>query len=225
MPANIMLRTNAKITALVCSGRNRPKLSHAVPKLSWKKLSCEATSTPTNMPTTPQTRVASRNWRTIWSLNSRVILRADTVGKRSDDGDVMSGVSQWLECGGVGDGERGSWGEWDRKQISLAPLLPRSSAQLLLSIAAENRAHVRGAGGSRDKAASVVTTGHAVGGRIEGRPGVRKGGRFLREREQRVAFRAADAAARLLAKEEHHKGEDRQRLIVRVRGTTSMAQN
>ena len=42
MPANIMLPTNAKMTALVCSGRRRPKLSQAVLKLACQKLSCEA---------------------------------------------------------------------------------------------------------------------------------------------------------------------------------------
>jgi hypothetical protein len=30
MPANIMLPTNAKMTALVCSGRRRPKLRRRV---------------------------------------------------------------------------------------------------------------------------------------------------------------------------------------------------
>ena len=34
MPANIMLPTNAKITALVCSGRRRPKVSHGRLKLA-----------------------------------------------------------------------------------------------------------------------------------------------------------------------------------------------
>src|SRR6266540_2566968 len=100
MPANIMLPTNAKITALVCSGRNRPKVSHGVSKLSRKKLSCDATSTPTNMPTIPQTRVASRNWRTILSLNSRVIFFAD-IGHGNGDGEME----------GWRDGEMEGWSE------------------------------------------------------------------------------------------------------------------
>src|SRR6185295_15293619 len=82
-----MLPTKAKITALVWSGRSRPKLSQDWPRLACQKLSCVATSTPTSMPTMPQMRVASRNWRTTLSLNSRVIL-ADDIDrrKRGDDG-------------------------------------------------------------------------------------------------------------------------------------------
>src|SRR5687767_14614851 len=86
MPANIMLPTKAKMTALVCSGRSRPKLSQEVLKLTCQKLSCVATSTPTSMPTMPHTRVASRNWRTILSLNSRVILRSDMSAGTSRKG-------------------------------------------------------------------------------------------------------------------------------------------
>ncbi len=73
MPANIMLPTKAKMTALVCSGRSRPKLSQDWPKLACQKLSCSAISTPTSMPTTPQMRDASMNWRTTLSLNSMVV--------------------------------------------------------------------------------------------------------------------------------------------------------
>jgi hypothetical protein len=74
MPANIMLPTKAKMTAFVCSGRRRPKLSHCWPKLTCQKLSWVAMSTPTSMPTAPQMTEASRNCRTILSLNSMMVL-------------------------------------------------------------------------------------------------------------------------------------------------------
>ena len=44
MPAKIALPTNAKITALVCSGRSRPKLVRARPKLAGHQASCRATN-------------------------------------------------------------------------------------------------------------------------------------------------------------------------------------
>ena len=73
MPANIMLPTKAKMTALVWSGRRRPKLSQAWPRLACQKLSCVAMMMPTSMPTRPQMMAASMNCRTIRSLNSMVI--------------------------------------------------------------------------------------------------------------------------------------------------------
>ncbi len=61
------LPTKAKITALVCSGRSRPKVSQEMPRLSRQSASCEAMITPSSIPTTPQTMVAMRNLRTIAS--------------------------------------------------------------------------------------------------------------------------------------------------------------
>jgi hypothetical protein len=40
MPANIMLPTNAKITALVCSGRSRPKVRYGATLAECQKASC-----------------------------------------------------------------------------------------------------------------------------------------------------------------------------------------
>jgi hypothetical protein len=73
MPANIMLPTKAKMTAFVCSGRRRPKVAHDVLKFACQNASCVAISTPTAMPTMPQTMVAHRNFRTTPSLNSIVV--------------------------------------------------------------------------------------------------------------------------------------------------------
>ena len=61
------LPAKAKMTALVCSGRSRPKLSHGMPKLRAGTASCSAMSSPTSMPTRPQTKVAQRNFRTMAS--------------------------------------------------------------------------------------------------------------------------------------------------------------
>ncbi len=56
----------AKITALVCSGRSRPKLNHG-PRLNCQKVSCRAMITPTSIPTIPQMTVAVKNIFTIRS--------------------------------------------------------------------------------------------------------------------------------------------------------------
>ena len=48
----------AKITAEVCSGRRRPKLVHGRSKLSAGKASCQAMTSPTRKPTTPQNTAA-----------------------------------------------------------------------------------------------------------------------------------------------------------------------
>jgi hypothetical protein len=55
---------NAKITAFVCNGRNRPYDSHEMPLKSSGHSSCAAMMTPTSMPTMPQTIVMIENWRT-----------------------------------------------------------------------------------------------------------------------------------------------------------------
>ncbi len=73
MPANIMLPTNAKMTALVCSGRSRPNVRNDVAKLACQKFSWVAMITPTSMPTAPHRTEASMNWRTTLSLNSMVV--------------------------------------------------------------------------------------------------------------------------------------------------------
>src|SRR5262245_47983540 len=57
-----MLPTNAKITALVCSGRSRPKLRYG-PRFACQKASCSATSAPTSMPMKPQNTDAAMNLR------------------------------------------------------------------------------------------------------------------------------------------------------------------
>ena len=59
-----MLPTNAKMAALVCSGRSRPKERKLKPKLSWGNASCEAMKMPTSIATAPQMMVASANLRT-----------------------------------------------------------------------------------------------------------------------------------------------------------------
>ena len=81
MPANIMLPTKAKITALVCSGRRRPKVRNEtpsalmVPKVIHSRnlpFICHQESwvamiTPTSMPTMPQKMEAIMKWRTVLS--------------------------------------------------------------------------------------------------------------------------------------------------------------
>ncbi len=64
MPANIMLPTKAKITALVCSGRMRLNVNHDVSKLSCQKLNCSAASRPTSIPIRPHPIEAIMNART-----------------------------------------------------------------------------------------------------------------------------------------------------------------
>jgi hypothetical protein len=49
----------AKMTAEVCNGRTRPKLSHARSKLSAGKASCSAIRSPIAKPATPQNTEAS----------------------------------------------------------------------------------------------------------------------------------------------------------------------
>ena len=62
---NIPLPTNAKMTALVCSGRIRPKVMNWRPAFTEGRKSWKAMMTPTSIPTTPQTTVAIVNARTI----------------------------------------------------------------------------------------------------------------------------------------------------------------
>ena len=62
---NIPLPTNAKITALVCSGRSRPKVMNCRFRFAAGQNSCVATSRPAAMPTRPQTTVAMANARTM----------------------------------------------------------------------------------------------------------------------------------------------------------------
>ena len=61
------LPANAKITALVCSGRMRPKDRKDKSRLKAGAASCKAAMTPTSMPTMPHTTVASRNFLEIAS--------------------------------------------------------------------------------------------------------------------------------------------------------------
>ncbi len=63
MPANIMLPTKAKMAALVCSGRRRPKLSHDVFRLACQWDSWVAMITPRRRATAPQITVARENAR------------------------------------------------------------------------------------------------------------------------------------------------------------------
>ena len=67
MPANIMLPTNAKMTALVCSGRSRLKVMYGMPKFSCGQASSSAIHSPTNMPTAPNSTEAAMNLRTVAS--------------------------------------------------------------------------------------------------------------------------------------------------------------
>ena len=66
MPAKIMLPTNAKMTAFVCSGRSRPK-----PSVAWTfagaQASWSATITPTSIPTMPHTADAATKRIGVWS--------------------------------------------------------------------------------------------------------------------------------------------------------------
>ena len=78
MPANIMFPTNAKITALVCSGRKRPKVRKETPSaliapkvIHSRNLpfichqeSWVAMTTPTSMPMMPQKMEAIMKRRT-----------------------------------------------------------------------------------------------------------------------------------------------------------------
>ncbi len=62
-----MLPTNAKMTALVWSGRSRPKVRNGG-RLARQNASWSAMSAPTVMPTIPQTTDAMMNWRATRSL-------------------------------------------------------------------------------------------------------------------------------------------------------------
>ena len=66
MPVKMALPANAKMTAFVCSGRRRPNVRNGG-TFSAGTASCRAMSSPTSMPTRPQTKVATRNFRTIAS--------------------------------------------------------------------------------------------------------------------------------------------------------------
>ena len=71
MPAKIMLPTNAKMTALVWSGRRRPKVKYGTPpseRLAGQNASWSATRAPTLMPTSPHTIDAPVNQRATQSL-------------------------------------------------------------------------------------------------------------------------------------------------------------
>ncbi len=61
MPVKHTLPANAKITALVCSGRSRPKLVQGSPRLAGHHASSSAMITPTSMPTRAHTTVAVKN--------------------------------------------------------------------------------------------------------------------------------------------------------------------
>ena len=52
------LPTNAKITALVCSGLRRPKLKKEIPLVTLGNKNINANINPTNIPTTPKTILA-----------------------------------------------------------------------------------------------------------------------------------------------------------------------
>jgi hypothetical protein len=60
------LPANAKITAFVCRGRSRPNVSHGG-RLRDGSASWSAMSSPTSIPTSPQTNVATMNFRTMAS--------------------------------------------------------------------------------------------------------------------------------------------------------------
>src|ERR1035437_5084391 len=65
MPINIPLPTNAKITALVRTGRSRPKVMNWRLRLAVGQNNWVAASRPAAMPTRPQTTVAMANARTM----------------------------------------------------------------------------------------------------------------------------------------------------------------
>ena len=65
MPMNRPLPTKAKITALVWSGRSRPKVVYWRLRFSSGRNSWQAISRPARKPTNPQMTVAMANARTI----------------------------------------------------------------------------------------------------------------------------------------------------------------
>ena len=62
---NMPLPTNAKITALVCNGRSRPKVVNCRLRFAAGQNICVAASKPATMPTRPQITVAIANARTM----------------------------------------------------------------------------------------------------------------------------------------------------------------
>src|SRR5688500_11723672 len=68
------LPPKAKITALVCRGRRRPKLICGRPRLNFQLANSKAAQRPANMPTAPQNEVARRNQRVILSSYLIVIM-------------------------------------------------------------------------------------------------------------------------------------------------------
>ena len=62
---NMPLPTKAKITALVWTGRSRPKVTNCKFRFAAGKKSCTAHSNPAVMPTMPQTTVAMAKARTM----------------------------------------------------------------------------------------------------------------------------------------------------------------
>ena len=66
MPQNMPLPTKAKMTALVCSGRIRPKVVKGVFRFSSGQKNWQAASSPASVPTRPQMAVAMANARTMW---------------------------------------------------------------------------------------------------------------------------------------------------------------
>ncbi len=66
MPAKMMFPTNAKMTALVCSGLSRPKVKYGA-RLSPGRNSMAAISVPTSMPTTAHTTAARKKSRGVRS--------------------------------------------------------------------------------------------------------------------------------------------------------------
>src|SRR3954447_2054893 len=91
MPANIMLPTKAKMTAFVCSGRSRPKVSQAVLAFACQPPSWTAISTPTSMPTMPQKMEPAMNWRTVESSNSMRVFAPD--GEMACDMGLLTGMA------------------------------------------------------------------------------------------------------------------------------------
>src|SRR5688572_2942496 len=65
MPMNMPLPTKAKMTALVCSGRNRPKVVYWRLRFRSGQNSWQAMSRPAANPTSPQITVAMAKARTI----------------------------------------------------------------------------------------------------------------------------------------------------------------
>src|SRR5579872_3168608 len=66
MPQNMPLPTNAKMTALVCSGRILPKVVNGVSRFSCGQNNWQAINRPAAVPTRPQMAVAIANARTMW---------------------------------------------------------------------------------------------------------------------------------------------------------------